>query len=39
MPALKQKLLSGPEFFGDWGDDIKDPEHYTKLTPLHMLPM
>jgi hypothetical protein len=24
MPALKQKLLSDPEYFGDWGDDMKD---------------
>jgi 2-polyprenyl-6-methoxyphenol hydroxylase-like FAD-dependent oxidoreductase len=47
MPTLKQKLFSDPQYFGDWGDDMKDlimassedPEHYIKPTPLYMLPI
>jgi hypothetical protein len=44
MPALKQKLLSDPKYFREWGDTMKDlttassedPEHYKAYAIAHV---
>jgi 2-polyprenyl-6-methoxyphenol hydroxylase-like FAD-dependent oxidoreductase len=47
LPALKQKLVSDPEYFGDWSTELKAiiaaasgyVEHYVRPKPLYMLPI
>lgn len=47
LADLKKKLVSDPNYFGDWGNDMKtivlaaseDPDHYIQPRPLFMLPV